>query len=157
MADPYSKTIADAIVSALDDIGDDSDDNTTTLYAARFSPYKTDENKRPSHVVRIVRKGKSILADRWVTVLTIDIDSRIPVNAISSPDSADEQLDSAMHDVHRALSTVGDSLPCHFTDIDSVANYVDDPEDPVMGFVTTTTWRYELQKTDHSFDGPGDA
>ena len=155
MAYPYSRTVVEGIISAIDDIGQDTDDNTETLYVARYSPHLSDGGQRPSHILRVTRTGKEDIGGLWAVTLTIEIDSKFPIDTETGAESTDEQLDNAKHDLHRALSTAAASLNCNFTYVDSAVTYEEDPKDPVMGLISTTTWTYEVDSSTHAYNGPG--
>ena len=152
MARAHTKTIIDAMITALQAISPASSDSFTPSIVQRHDEDRTVEGPGWSLIVR--RSGASRVREENTADWPMTVDIEIVCNVLTTSDSdvpSDEAIEEAEEDIFRAVNAMDwETLRAEFTSFSSVTNREEDAEHPFAGFTATVEVQFSVGYTDPS-------
>ena len=151
MARSHSRTVIDAIITALNAIATGSGDSFTPASVTRHDEDSSVEGPAKSILVR--RTGTPRFRDEgsgWLVTLSVDIQV-ILYTGPSVPDASDEVIEEAEEDVWRSIRAMDwQTLNAEFRTFTPTTFRDIDDEHPVSGFIASVDVEYKVAFNDPS-------
>jgi hypothetical protein len=145
MARSHSRTVIDAMITALRAIATTSGDSFTPAVVQRRDDDRSVEGAAESILVWVQAMSRRLDgASIWLVDLSVVI-RVVLFTGPSTADASDEIIEEAAEDVWRALNAMDlSALPAHLESFTSTSFQELDDEHPVAGFDAVVEVRYEI-------------